>query len=76
MNKMFLDRTARCDRLGLLAPAAAGVGAIGLPGEERHGAIGELHERVGDLRMSGFNPQKLPAVMLHRVGTITNPNLV
>ena len=33
-------------------------------------------ERVGDLRRSGFNPQKLPAVMLHRVGTMTNPNLV
>ena len=76
MNKMFSDRTAQCDWPGLLTPAAAGVGAIGLPGEERHGAIGELHKRVGDLRRSGFNPQKLPAVMFHRVGTMPNPILV
>ena len=51
---------------------------------ERHGAIGERHNDVevdlklsgSDLRRSSFNPQKLPAVMLHRVGAMPNPILV
>ena len=39
-------------------------------------AAGDLKLSGSDLRRSGFNPQKLPAVMLHRVGTMPNPNLV
>ena len=33
-------------------------------------------ERVGELRHSGFNPQRLPAVMMHRVSSAPASNIM